>query len=59
MSYWIIVGIKWQYWCGILGHSMRFGKKEMLKKPILEQKKQILHLLLSHDPSHWDKEIIS
>lgn len=30
-----IIGV--EYW----GHSMRFGKKGNVKKPILEQKKQI------------------
>ncbi|MCB0511464.1 MAG: metallophosphoesterase [Chitinophagales bacterium] len=48
-----IIGV--EYW----GHSMRFGKKGNVKKAYSGAEEADLHLLLSHDPSHWDKEIIS
>lgn len=42
-----------QYW----GHSLAFGKYGNLKKAISNLPANDLHLLLSHDPSHWDAEV--
>lgn len=46
-----IIGI--EYW----GHSMHFGQKGNLAKAFKGAEEADLHLLLSHDPSHWDKEV--
>ncbi|HMU98493.1 MAG: metallophosphoesterase [Chitinophagales bacterium] len=48
-----IIGV--EYW----GHSMHFGKKGNIQKAYSGAEEADLHLLLSHDPSHWDKEIVT
>ena len=48
-----VIGV--EYW----GHSMHFGKIGNLKKAYSGAEEADLHLLLSHDPSHWDKEVIT
>lgn len=46
-----IIGI--QYW----GASFKFGKIGNLEKAYQGAEHAALQLLLSHDPSHWDKEV--
>lgn len=46
-----IIGVQY------IGHSLRFGKFGDLKKAYAGAENADVQLLLSHDPSHWDKEV--
>lgn len=46
-----IIGVQY------IGHSLRFGKFGNLKKAYAGAENADVQLLLSHDPSHWDKEV--
>ena len=46
-----IIGVQY------IGHSLRFGKFGDLKKAYAGAENADVKLLLSHDPSHWDKEV--
>lgn len=46
-----IIGVQY------IGYSMRFGKIGNLTKAYKGSENADIRLLLSHDPSHWDKEV--
>jgi predicted MPP superfamily phosphohydrolase len=46
-----IIGVEY------IGHSLRFGKFGNLHKAYAGAETADVQLLLSHDPSHWDKEV--
>ncbi len=46
-----IIGVQY------IGHSLKFGKFGDLKKAHTGAENADVQLLLSHDPSHWDKEV--
>lgn len=46
-----IIGVQY------IGHTLRFGKFGDLKKAYAGAEEADVQLLLSHDPSHWDKEV--
>jgi hypothetical protein len=46
-----IIGVQY------IGHSLKFGKFGDLKKAYMDAENADIQLLLSHDPSHWDKEV--
>lgn len=46
-----IIGVQY------IGHTLRFGKMGNLKKAYDGAENASIQLLLSHDPSHWDKEV--
>jgi predicted MPP superfamily phosphohydrolase len=46
-----IIGVQY------IGHNLRFGKFGNLQKAYAGSEHADVQLLLSHDPSHWDKEV--